>query len=301
MRRPIRPFWFAFLLGATIAGRAAHAGDPTTADCLAASESSTQLENQHRLREARAQLLVCALESCPADIRTECARRFTEVNSTIPTIVFEAKDMAGTDLLAVKVTMDDQPIVDRLEGTAISIDPGVHTFRFDTVGQPPVFRQLIIREGEKDRREQITFGQAPAVVVAPPAVVVAPPPVVALPRPQEESGLGARRAWAIALAGVGVVGLGVGIGYGLASMSRHDQAQAVCPRMCPDQSGVNLWNQAAAAGNVSTAGFVVAALAFAGGAALWLTGQPNANEAGDKAPGTQVSLGLGSVQVKGVW
>src|SRR5258708_32712612 len=91
-------------------GAQARAADPTTADCLAANESSIALRNQHKLREARSRLLVCSAATCPGDIRDECIRRVGEINAAMPTIVFETKDRAGNDLSAVQVTMDGEPL-----------------------------------------------------------------------------------------------------------------------------------------------------------------------------------------------
>src|SRR5882724_2327615 len=84
----------------------AQAADPTTADCLTANEKSIQLHSEHLFRAARAELLTCAAGSCPADIRTECTRRVAELNTAMPTLVFEVKDANGADLSDVKVTMD---------------------------------------------------------------------------------------------------------------------------------------------------------------------------------------------------
>jgi hypothetical protein len=296
------------LVSLAIAQRTARAADPTTADCLAASESSLALRNQQKLREARAQLLICSAASCPADVRDECARRVAEVNASIPTIVFEAKDTAGNDLAAVKVTMDGQPIAERLAGTALSIDPGEHTFTFETAGQTTVQRKFVIREGDKGRRERIEFGalvatSVPAAAPSPPAA--GPPSILASPSnpppPSHASSLGTQRILAIVAAGVGVVGLGVGTGYGIDAMSKHNAAHNACPSsQCSDSNGVNLWNQAVSAGNVSTAGFIIGAVGLAGGAALWFTAKPGSSESGEKR-GTQVGLGPGGVQMKGVW
>ena len=97
---------------------AVQAADPTTADCLAATESSVKLGDAHKLRAERSQLLMCAAASCPRDIRKDCAGRVEEVNGQIPTIIFAAKDPSGADLNAVKVTMDSEVLTERLEGTA---------------------------------------------------------------------------------------------------------------------------------------------------------------------------------------
>jgi hypothetical protein len=294
---------FCVLASLALAERSSRAADPTTADCLAASESSLALRNQHKLRDTRAQLLTCAAPSCPADVRDECARRVAEVNAAIPTIVFAAKDAAGNDLVAVKVTMDGQPIAERLEGTALSIDPGEHTFTFETAGQANVQQRFVIREGEKDRRERIIFG-APSVVTAPapapepgPAPILASSPTMPPPSGSVSSGLGTRRILGIVAAGIGVVGLGVGIGYGLSAMSKHDTANNACPTsQCLTKGDVDLWNQAVSAGNISTAGFIVGAVGLAGGAALWFTGKPESS-----GGATQVGLGPGSLQVRGTW
>jgi hypothetical protein len=132
--------------------------DPTTADCLNANERALAFRQSHRLREARAEFLLCAAGTCPTDVKNECARRVADMNAAIPTIIFEAKDAAGNDLTAVKVTMDGQPLVDTLQGLPISLDPGLHQFVFETAKNPPYARSLVISEGLKDRREQIVFG-----------------------------------------------------------------------------------------------------------------------------------------------
>ncbi len=139
-----------------------HAADPTMADCLGASESSLKLRKDHHLREARQQLLVCAALTCPAEVRAECGRRVDALNAAIPTLVFEAKDAAGNDLSEVKVTMDGKPLADRLEGTAISLDPGSHQFHFEAAGFAAVDKSYVLREGEKDRRERVRLGGAGA-------------------------------------------------------------------------------------------------------------------------------------------
>src|SRR5262245_41221309 len=135
----------------------ASAADPTTADCLAANDKSISLRNEHKLLAARAQLSVCAASSCPGDIRKACMRRIDQMNASVPTVVFEAKDGSGNDLTAVKVKMDGEILAERLEGTAISLDPGAHSFTFEAQDQPTITKQLVVREGQKDRREPIQF------------------------------------------------------------------------------------------------------------------------------------------------
>jgi hypothetical protein len=302
MKLSSRLLAIAALGSAAIVAQPARAADPTTADCLAATESSLALRNQHKLREARAQLLICSAVSCPADVRDECTRRVAEVNAAIPTIVFEVKDATGRELVAVSVTMDGQSIAERLEGTALSIDPGAHAFSFETAGQTKLEKQFVIHEGEKERRERIVFG-APMVAATPtsaPASILASGQGVPAPADATSGGLGTQRIVAIVAAGVGVVGLGVGIGYGISASSKHDSANKACPDpQCSDPNGVNLWNQAVSAGNVSTVGFIVGGVGLAAGAVLWFTA--NSGSGGRESGSTQVGLGPGTLQARGTW
>jgi hypothetical protein len=297
MNRSLSAMLFAAAGAALLApARRATAADPTTADCLTANDKSISLRNDHKLLGARAQLLICAASSCPADIRKECVRRIDLVNASVPTVVFEAKDATGNDLTSVTVKMDGEMIAERLEGTAISLDPGAHTFTFDSPGQPQITKQLVVREGQKDRREAIQFGGTSAGATAKPAATVttiAGPPS-ATPRPGETGsrGSGTQKIVGYASIGLGVAGLAVGTIFGLQSMSKHNDAKDACPASCADANGVKLWDDARSAGNISTIGFVVGGLGLAGGTILVLTAKP---------ADTTVGIGPGSIRLRGTW
>jgi hypothetical protein len=260
---------------------------------LAATEASLKSGNEHHLRTERNQLLTCAAMSCPDDIRKECLRRVEDVNAAMPTIVFEAKDAAGNDLSAVKVTMDGEVLAERLEGTALSIDPGQHTFVFETTGQLALMKRFVIRESQKDRREAVIFGRPPAtpfISTQPGEQSLFSPPSSG----ETNDGLGTQKVLGVAAAGVGVVGLAIGSAFGLAAMSKKNEAEAVCPTQCPTQSGVSDWNDAKSEGNVSTALFIVGGVALAGAAVLWFTA-PSSNA------GARVGLGPGGLAAEGTW
>jgi hypothetical protein len=207
----------AALLGSDATALAA---DPTTADCLSANDNAIALRRDHKLRAARAQLLVCSAASCPADVRTECIRRVAEINIAMPTIVFEAKDAAGNDIGAVKVAMDGQPLAERLEGTAISLDPGEHSFAFESAGQRVIQRQFVIREGEKERRERITFGPDSARQSPEVAPASGSPP----PGPRDEapppSGDSTKRTVGFVVGGLGVGALGLALYEQIVALGR---------------------------------------------------------------------------------
>jgi hypothetical protein len=282
----------ACALSTVLVCAAAHAApDPTTADCLAASDASLEAGNQHKLRAERAQLLVCSSSACPADVRVECSRRVSELNGEIPTIVFEVKDPGGRDLTAVQVSMDGEVIAQRLEGTAISIDPGEHTFAFDAVGLPRIERRLVIRVAEKDRREAVALGTADPGAPAP-AAPVAPTDTT---EDADARGLRARKVAAIAAAGVGVAGIAVGSVFGLVALSRRNDARDACPGVCLNAADAAKWSSAKSAGTISTVAFVVGGVGAAGAAILWLTLPRRA----DSPSGAQIGLGPGGVQFTG--
>jgi len=131
------------------------------AACLAANESAANLERDHKLRAARAQLLLCAASTCPADVRNECTRRVSSTSNAVPTVVFEVKDASGDETTSVKVSMDGEVLADHLDGAGLELDPGEHSFTFEIAGQTPLHKQLVIHEGDKGRHELVSF--APAI------------------------------------------------------------------------------------------------------------------------------------------
>jgi hypothetical protein len=249
----------------------ANAANPTTAECVAAADSSLQLRDQHKLRAARAQMLVCAASSCPAAVQSECLRRVDQVNGSIPTVVFDAKDAAGNDLSNVKVDMDGQPLTDRLDGSSLQVDPGEHHFRFTAPGGVIVDKTVVIREGEKERRENVVVGTV-GPVSAPqpaPAAAVAPAPESAS---SEDPGA-SRRTIAYVVGGAGVVGLVVGTIFGVMASSSASSSKNECSTSsCTNYSkSLSDYNSASTDGTISTVAFVAGGAAVAAGAILFFT------------------------------
>ncbi len=285
------------LLASVLVAPPARAADPTVQECLSANVTSITLRNQHKLGEARAELLVCAAPSCPEDIRLECVRRVRLVNAAIPMIVFQVKDPSGNDLAAVTVTMDGKPLVDRLDGTALSLDPGEHRFSFTAAGRPTVERTFILHEGEQDRRERIVLANAPeAPALAPAPAPAGPPPVVVDRRP---SGMGTARIAGATVAGIGLAGVVVGAVFGLSAKSRYDESNKDCgkqpgdPNGCESTAGVTLRDEARTAGTISTVAFIVGGVGLAAGAVLWFTAPR-----GTKAT---IALGPASIRLGAAW
>ncbi len=263
--------------------------DGTKQQCIDGDVKAQDLRRDGKLSAAREALRQCAAASCPAAVRDDCSKRLDDLDRAQPTLVLAARDAAGNDLVAVTVTMDGQPFADRLPGTPLPVDPGEHTFVFQTPGQPPLEKRLVIRENEQGRREGVTLGGAraagDAAAGAGEGLKGAPP------------GHGTQKVLALIAGGLGVVGVGVGSAFGLIALSNRNAAQSVCPGQCSDSSGVSKWSDAKTAGNVSTVAFVVGGVGLAAGAVLWLTASPA------PGPGATARLGLGpgSLRLEGTW
>ncbi|HTB78817.1 MAG TPA: hypothetical protein VK762_36490 [Polyangiaceae bacterium] len=253
----------------------ARAADPTKDQCIDANETAQALRKSERLRDAEQRLLVCVSASCPGPVREDCGQRLTELRSVIPTVVFSVKDDADQDLSEVRVTMDDQPLASKLDGTAIAIDPGPHHFVFEAAGRQREERSLVIREGEKDRHERVVLVASP---VAAPAVA-APVPESTQPAPIEveptrRDGKGQRVA-GLVVGGVGVAGVVVGGVFGIVAKSTYNRGLGQqCTNKDPDNctsQGVEDGKNAHTQATVSTVAFIAGGALLGAGALLYFT------------------------------
>jgi hypothetical protein len=281
-----------------LAAPVSRAADPTLADCISASNTSIKLRREHNLREARQQLLVCAAQTCPAEISSECERRLVAVNAAIPTLVFEVKDAPGNDLSSVSVMMDGKPLADRLEGTAISIDPGAHSFHFETAGQAPVDKLFVVQEGQKDRRERIVFGAAASSAL--PATEQTSPPKGNGASPGaanrgSSSPWGPLKTWGLVVGGAGIIGIGIGSAFGLIATSDKNNADCDASGHC----ALGPLNDARTHANVSTVGFAAGGVLLATGIALVILGPRG--EAGSVRVAPAVVGGSGGVVIGGTF
>jgi len=256
-------------------------------ECLSANESAVKLRGDHKLRQARDQALVCAAASCPGEVRDACQRRVTELTTAIPTIVFLAKDGAGHDLVTVKVSMDGEPIANRLDGTPIPIDPGLHKFTFEAAGEGPVEQSFVIGQGQRDRRETITFASADASASPTPQSAPSPSssglsPTPSALAPAEPPALPSSPGKGQRLAGIvvgvaGVVGLGLGGVFGGIASSDWSNAKKFCTGMtlsCTTSAGSTGYQDESSAttmATLSTAAFIAGGVLAAGGVVLFLT------------------------------
>lgn len=144
----------AFALAAVSLARPAVAD--TKADCAKAYEASQEQRSGGKLRAARESLVTCSQSACPAFIKKDCAKWLSEVEGAIPTVVFSAK--AGSeDLSDVKVSLGDQTLAESLDGKAIPMDPGTHTFVFESAKHGSKELKFVVKEGKKAQNIEIVF------------------------------------------------------------------------------------------------------------------------------------------------
>ena len=257
-----------------LSGAAARAAEPTKDQCIDANEKAQGMRKSEKLHAAEQTLLICVSASCPGPVRDDCAQRLTELRSVIPTVVFVVKDDADQDLSDVSVTMDDQPLASKLDGTAMAIDPGHHYSVIEAAGKQREERTLVIREGEKDRHERIVLvtaavAAAPVVPAAP--VAEAPPP----PEPEAPAKDGkTQRIAGLVVGGVGAAGLVVGGIFGIVSKSTYNHALSKeCSNSASDcdPTGVSDGKTAHSQAAVSTVAFIAGGALLAGGVVLYFT------------------------------
>jgi hypothetical protein len=122
-------------------GVGAHAGraeaSPANA-CIDAIRGAQELETAGRLSAARARLSECTTGGCPGRLLQECTARMVQIDAAMPSVTVVVKDGDNRDLRDVRVIMDGKPLVDRLDGSAIPVDPGEHHLLLRAVG----FRQI---------------------------------------------------------------------------------------------------------------------------------------------------------------
>ncbi len=203
----------------------AHAADEKTA-CAGASDSGQKLRDEGHLVKARQEFLVCARDVCPPTIKKDCADWLTQSEASLPSVVLGAKDAQGQDLATAKVTIDGQPSDEKLEGKAMFVDPGPHTFRFEIPGEKPIDQQIVVREGEKNRVVSVSWEKAATQQQQPGGAT--PPP----PEPESKP----NHIPAYVVGGIGIVALGVGTVFAIVGTGDYNDLKNGCgqTKSCTD-------------------------------------------------------------------
>lgn len=203
--------------------------------CGQSYQKAQEFHQARKLREARRQLTEC-LRSCAGAFAADCLLWAREVDGALPTVVFRARRAGGGELDPVTVALDGGELTSRLDGKALDLDPGPHTFEF-RFQEERVTRTETIREGEKNRLIEVEFPSLPASNLgAPPplATLNAPAaPASAMPSPLPASPPRSPWIWPlVAVGGATLVGAGV-LGY--TTMARAEELRGRCAPVCPGE------------------------------------------------------------------
>ncbi|MFZ5896353.1 MAG: hypothetical protein ACOY0T_35190 [Myxococcota bacterium] len=235
--------------------------DESVQACSAAFEEAQRLRNETKYIAANQEVLKCATPKCGDALFQECTKIYTELQNAMPTVVFGARDgNKGIEVFDVQVSVDGQSLVDQLDGKAIPVDPGNHTFKFSNPRFPAVERQVVIRAGEKFRQLSVMFGgtePAPTPAAATQTSAATPTP------PAEQPAKIPVASWV--LGGIGVVGLGGFVAFRMIGSSEYDQLKRECAPDCFDSDV----DRVKAKYTLSYISLGVGAAAFMGAAAIY--------------------------------
>lgn len=210
--------WAGLALGALLVSPRAAAAPPSKQQCAQAYAETQAQRKAGKLRAAREQALLCVQPSCPGIITRDCRPWLEELERSLPTVVLVAHGPSGKDVAAVRVTMDGQPFALQLGGDARAVDPGEHSFRFETEGSAPVDVTVILREGERNRSIEASFAPPPAPAPAPPS-----------PSPSMSMSMSPA---VFALGGIAVAGLGVFATFGTLGEAQKSGLDKTCAPHC---------------------------------------------------------------------
>jgi hypothetical protein len=213
--------------GALVAGVLSLAlARPASADpraCIHAHSTGQREAKAGHLRLASQLFTSCGSDdSCPDQLRKECADFLQDVTRTIPTVVLSALDENGHDVAAAKVYSGDDVIADGLDGRAVEIDPGRYHLRFVLADGEELATDVVVREGEKQRLVQVKKDRP----------VVSERPGGAESRPEGSDGPRHLGVAPWVAAGVTVAALGTGVTLGLLGSAKKSDLDA-CKPGCP--------------------------------------------------------------------
>jgi len=267
MRSSARRRLAAFL----VAAAAAHAAfgarpawaqqSPGEADaCFTAAERAQPLVKQKRLREARAELEVCARDVCPRIARTDCRDWLADVARAQPSVVIAAHEVNESqntrDVPGVRALIDGAIVIDKVDPRPIPIDPGLHHLRVEKPGFGPIEQSIEIHEGEKARVVNFTWRTS---------FTLPPPVAVEYSRPTPPS--------VYVMGALGLAGLGVGTYFEVTGLRRRSSELQPCSPLCP-QAQVDDARNVVRAGDVT----VGAGALFVVGAAILYLARPTVGE-----------------------
>jgi hypothetical protein len=230
-------------LATTLAPTNAFADDNA---CIQSYEQTQTLRRAGKLHDARAEAAKCASDTCPVVLAKDCTKWLSEIDQSIPTVVFDVKSATGEELTNVRVVADGKVLAEKLDGKSITLDIGPHAFRFEpTDGKGlPAEQKTVIHEGDKNRKISVTLAAPQSTGPTPAAKPERPVPIA---------------TWVFG--GVAVASLGVGTVFALSGSSKESDLDR-CKPSCPSDA-VNEASTSYAVADILLTTGIVSAIAAA--------------------------------------
>ncbi len=263
--RHISPIRLVAALLATVWAPSAFAAEDMN-QCVAAYEGAQTSQKEGKYVQALDQAKFCAQSGCGILVN-ECLKMYDDLQRDVPSFVFSAQNGDGQELVNVNVIVDGKPTFTKIDGSALSLDPGAHTFRFESEGLPPVEVSHVARLGDRHRLISVTLGEKSAPL-APAAAAPAPSEPLA---PEEPEGIPAA-TWG--LGGLGVLSLGAFAYLRITGVSDYNELNSSCSPRCDPSEVDDIKTKFTA----SWGALGVAGAAFAGAAVFYFTSRPDSKE-----------------------
>jgi hypothetical protein len=205
-----------------------------------------------------------------------------QIDADMPTVTVVVKDGDNHDLRDVRVIMDGKPLLDRLDGSSISVDPGEHHLLLRAVGFRPIETAFAARPGQHKLRVLVFLTNRDNST----ATATKDEPALALPGPASQPGAGWlprheetgapvprwRKQVSGVLVGAAAGSLVLGTVWAFLAKAKYDHALATeCggnPNSCSAQ-GIADGRTAHERALVATIGFVGAAALLAGAGTVY--------------------------------
>lgn len=202
------------------------AGADAKADCAKAYEASQEQRSSGKLLAAKESLVTCSQAACPSFIKKDCSKWLSDVEGSIPTVVFSAR-FGSEELSDVKVSVGDKVLAETLDGKALPVDPGTHTFVFESAKHGVKELKFVVKEGAKAQQIQLAYevpksDQTDAGGTETGATTASTDQVKG------------SKTLAYVLMGVGAVGLGGFAYFGLSGKSDQDKLECADSKTCSD-------------------------------------------------------------------
>jgi hypothetical protein len=193
---------------------------------------------------------------------------------------------AGGDAPGLELLCDDKAIDPAEFAHGLPVDAGSHVVIARAPLRVPWSQTVSVQDHESHNVTVPVLaaaGQAPASVIAPAPVIATPPAVIAPPKrrhppsaPLPPPPPSTQKTAGYVLSAVGLAGIALGSATGILAIVEHGNYTTACgpsgaSARCINPNGVSESDTAVAAGNVSTASFIVGGIALVAGVVLWAT------------------------------